>query len=50
MPLLWCNALLTLFFHLDFVESLEEKVRRVRQENSVYKWDIKEDKSGKTKV
>ena len=38
------------FIHLDLVESLEEKVRRVRQENRVYKWDIKDDKSGKTKI
>ena len=50
MPLLWRNALLTLFFLLDFTESLEERVRRVRQEGSVYKWDEKEDESGKTKT
>ena len=51
MPLLWLNALLRLFFRLDFVrESLEDKVRRVRQGGSVYKWDGKEDKLGKTKT
>ncbi|CAH3158635.1 unnamed protein product, partial [Porites lobata] len=30
-----------------FAESLEDKVRRFRQESSVYKWDEKEDEPGK---
>ena len=50
MPLLWLNALLTLFFRLDFAESLEDKVRRFKQESSVYKWDEKEDEPGKGKI
>ncbi|CAH3024505.1 unnamed protein product [Porites evermanni] len=32
----------------DFAESLEERVRRVRQDQSVYKWDEKEDESETT--
>lgn len=40
-----------IIFRLDFVqESLEDKVRRPRQDGSVYKWDAKEDESGKTKT
>ena len=50
MPLLRRNALQILFFRLDFVESVEDKVRRVRQEGGVYKWDAKEEESGKTKT
>ena len=38
------------FFHLDFSESLEDKVRRLRQEGSVYKWDGKEYEPGKAKI
>ncbi|KAM7431473.1 hypothetical protein ABFA07_017959 [Porites harrisoni] len=34
--------------HDDDSESLEDKVRRVRQDGSVYKWDVREDEAGKT--
>ena len=48
---LTCHAVLTLllWFTGGKFESVEDKVRRVRQEGSVYKWDEKEegDEAGK---
>ena len=43
------HAVLTLPLCLtdDGSESVEDKVRKVRQDGSVYKWDLKEDDAGK---
>lgn len=43
------HAVLTLPLCLtdDDSASVEDKVRKVRQDGSVYKWDLKEDDAGK---